>query len=230
MKHGHLRRRDLLLAGLALAGAGAARAADGFSDAEQALFISEQLANVQPPATLRYRFVKSGSLEDGFEDAVALRLRARADRRCCLAQADFLSGPRRLALPEAEVTQGNPVLLYFLERDIREMSRLTGGQPAYFRKRIRMAVYGGAQIRTLELPYRGRGVAARQIVIAPYVDDPMRERFERLAGKRYVFTLSDAVPGGVYAISTRVDAAAGAPPLLAEELLLDGATPPPTSP
>ncbi len=89
--------------------------------------MSNHLANVRPPAALQYRYVKGGSMEPGFEDRVTLKLTARADRSCCTASADFLSGSRRLTLPEVEAAEGNPVLLYFLERDIREMSRLTRG-------------------------------------------------------------------------------------------------------
>ena len=132
-----------------------------------------------------------------------------------------MSGSRRLALPEVESAQGNPVILYFLERDIREMQRLTKGQPNYFRKRIRMAVYQGATMTEASVSYRGRSVAARQITVAPYVDDPLRTRFEKLAGKRYVFTLSDQVPGGVVSIRSQVDGT-GAPPLLVEEMTLEG--------
>ena len=49
-------------------------------------------------------------------------------------------------------------------------------------------------------------------------------RFEKLAGKQYVFTLSDAVPGGVYAHphARRRRRSADAP-LLVEEMLVDGA-------
>ena len=201
-------------------------AAEDYSAAERAIFMSNHLANVRPPATLHYRYVKGGSMEAGFEDRVTLRLSARADRSCCSANADFLSGERRLALPEVEAAEGNPVLLYFLERDIREMSRLTKGQQNYFRKRIRMAVYQAAEQRELTLTYRGKSVPARQFSIAPYVDDPLRERFAGLSGKRYTITLSDAVPGGIYAIATRVDADGGAP-LWTEEMTLEGAAPAP---
>jgi len=182
--------------------------------------MSNHLANVRPPATLQYRYVKGGSMEPGFEDRVTLKLAARVDRSCCIANTDFLSGSRRLALPEVEAAEGNPVLLYFLERDIREMSRLTKGQSNYFRKRIRMAIYQGAEMRELTLPFRGKDVPARQFSVTPYVDDPLRERFARLVGKRYTFTLSDAVPGGVLSVATQVDAEGGATPLWTEEITL----------
>lgn len=197
-------------------------AAEEFSTAEKALFATNHLATLRPPTTLHYSFRKSGSLEEGFEDKVAISLRAQADGRCCSAAAEFLGGSRRLNLPQIESAEGNPVILYFLERDIREMQRLTKGQPNYFRKRIRMAVYQGATLSETSVTYRGRSVAARQIVVAPYVDDPLRARFEALAEKRYLFTLSDQVPGGVVSIRSQV-VSAGAPPLLVEEMTLDGA-------
>ena len=198
-------------------------AADEISPAEKALFVTNHLATLKPPTTLRYSFRKSGSLEAGFEDKVSISLKAQPDGSCCTAAAEFLSGPRRLVLPEVEAAQGNPVILFFLERDIREMQRLTKGQSNYFRKRIRMAVYQGATMGDVSVSYLGRSVAARQITVAPYVDDPLRARFEALAEKRYVFTLSDQVPGGVVGIRAQVDGT-GAQPVLVEELRLEGAT------
>lgn len=221
--------RALRCAALSIAAAASfgALAAEDFSDAERALFMSNQLANLNPPTTLRYGYRKSGTLESGFDDTVEVALRAQADGSCCAASAQFLSGERRLSLPEVDSAQGNPVILYFLERDVREMNRLTKGQAAYFRKRIRMAVYQGASVKPVTLRWQGREVPGREITISPYLDDPLRGRFEQLAGKQYVFTLSDAVPGGVYAMRARVaGTGAGTGPLLEEVLQVDGAARP----
>jgi hypothetical protein len=218
--------RSFLLALACALLTGHATAATEFSAAEQALFVTNHLSALKPPTTLHYRFRKSGSLEAGFDDKVAIALTAQPDGACCAAAAEFLSGANKLALPAIEAAQGNPVILYFLERDIREMQRLTKGQPNYFRKRIRMAVADAATITEVTLPHEGRNIAARQITITPYADDPLRARFENLVGKRYVFTLSDAVPGGVISIRTQVDAAAaGTAPLLAEEMALERQAP-----
>jgi hypothetical protein len=130
--------------------------------------------------------------------------------------------------PDVEAAQGNPAILYFLERDIREMERLTKGKANYFRKRIRMAVFQGAVLRNLTLLYRGQPVAVQEISITPYLDDPNRTRYEKLANKQYQFLLASAVPGGLYGIRTRINGdSADAPPLLTEELVLDGAEPAP---
>ena len=226
-----LRRLAVALCAAAIALPGAAARAEepakDFSAAERALFMTDQFAKLRPPTTLRYRFQRSGTLEPGFDDKISIALKAQATGRCCDATGQFLSGERRVELPPVEGAAGNPVTLFFLERDVREMERLTKGKSNYFRKRIRMAIFQGAQQRAVTLQYRGKAVAGREFSITPYVDDPNRPRFEQLANKRYVFTLSDAVPGGVYGIRAfAVDGAKGAEaaPLLAEELLIDGAS------
>lgn len=202
--------------------AGFAGAAEEFSPAERALFMTDHLGALTTPITLRYTFRKMGSLEENFEDKVAVALRAQPKSPCCITNTAFLGGARRIKLPEVELARGNPVILHFLERDIHEMQRLTKGQPNYFRKRIRMAVFNGAEISDVEVLYKGKAVAARQIIISPYSQDPLRTRYEKLADKQYIFTLSKDVPGGVYAIRSRVNGAlAGEPPLLAEEMFFD---------
>ena len=209
--------------------AGAAPAeepAKNFSAAERALVMTDQFGKLRPPMTLRDQFHRSGSLEAAFDDKVSIALKAQSNGRCCDATGEFLSGERKVELPPVEGAAGNPVTLFFLERDVREMQRLTKGKSNYFRKQIRMAIFQGAQQRAVTLRYRGKAVAGQEFTISPYLDDPNRARFEQLAAKRYVFTLSDAVPGGVYSIRTLIaDAAKGAdaPPLIAEELLIDGA-------
>jgi hypothetical protein len=202
-----------------------ALAADDFSAAEQAIFMADQITKLRPPTTLRYSFRKAGSLEPGFDDAVSLAFNAQADGKCCVAHGEFLSGPRKASLPEIENGKSNPVTLYFLEHDIREMNRLTKGSQNYFRKRIRMAVYQGAKVTPASFKYRGKTVAGQEIILKPYADDPNRARFEKFSDKEYHFMLSDAVPGGVYGIRTQVSdtSAAGTPVLLSEEMLIEGA-------
>ena len=214
--------------GLVLLSPDVARAADDFSAAEQALFIDNHLGKLRPPLTLHYGYRKSGTLEAAFDDKVDVMLTAQSDGMCCAASARFLTGAREMRQPDVESAQGNPAILYFLERDIREMQRLTQGKANYFRKRIRMAVYQGASMRSLTLQYRGQTVAVREFSISPYLDDPNRPRYEKLANKQYLFMLSDSVPGGLYGIRTRIDGeSADAPPMMVEEMILDGAEPAP---
>jgi hypothetical protein len=202
--------------------------AQDYSQAERLLLMSPQFARIKPPLKIGYQFHQTSTLKDdaSFDDRVTLTLTPLAKGRCCKASGEFLSGARRLALPEVEQVEGNPVTMFFLERDIREMNRRTKGSASYFRKRLRMALYEGATVSDIQVSYRGKVVAARQILIRPYLDDPNKDRFSQLAGKQYVFVLSDAVPGTVVSIRSGVAGVDGAPPVLDEELLIDGAQAP----
>ncbi|MCL1962626.1 MAG: hypothetical protein FWG56_12850 [Desulfovibrionaceae bacterium] len=212
----------LLLAPL---GARAGNGAQDYSPAERLLFMTAQLKDVQPPAQLRYAFKKSGSLEEGFTDGVTVALSARADGGCCDAKGAFLSAARQQQTPDVPGARGNPVILYFLEHDVREMKRLTGGAENHFRQRIRMAVYQGAQVRDATFQYRGRAVQGQEVTFSPYLDDPNRPKYEKFVRKNYCFMLSRAVPGGVYGIRTEIpgDGKTDAQALVVEELFLEGA-------
>lgn len=197
-----------------------------YSPAERMLFMRNHLANITPPQTLQYAFHKRGTLEENYDDTVRIVLRAQADGTCCMGRGEFLSDGRRVVLPDIDGASGNPVILYFLENEVRNMQRLTKGQANHFRKRIRMAIYEGAAVRETSFIYQGRSVPGHEISISPYVDDPSRARFARFADKQYKFLLSDAVPGGVLGIRTLLGAEAGTTaPLLIEEMLIEGGEP-----
>ena len=220
------RRLSLIAIVLALA-CGAAGAAEDYSPAERLVFMSDHLGNVKPPATLGYTFRKSGALEDGFSDRVSIAVDRHADGSCCDSHGEFLSGARRIELPDVGQPHGNPVILFFLEHDVRDMQRLTHGQQAHFRRMIRTALYKEAQVRDTTLRYRDREVQGKEVSIEPYLNDAQRNRFEKFSRKRYVFLFSDAVPGGVYGIRSSMRAEnVDAPPLIVEEMYIDGAQPP----
>jgi hypothetical protein len=215
-----MKRRRVVAALAALPVAASAAAAEDFSPAEKALFVTPMLKGLPLPSTLSYRYRREAAGDDGFDEPVVLSLRRGAHG--VDVDTQFLAGPRHLVLPTVQGATGNPVVLYFLEREVREMNRSTHGQSSYFRKRIRMAVYGGADLHDTTVTYGGRRLPARQILLQPYQDDPLRKRFAAQADKRFVFTLSDAVPGGVVALRSQIDGADGKP-VVREELLLDGA-------
>jgi hypothetical protein len=181
------------------------------SPAETMLFMAAHLENVQPPRRLHYAFRKSGTLEPGFSDTVDIDITGAADESR-KATVRFFSGERRIPYPEVEHVQGNPVLLFYLEREIKEMTRLTGGKAYrayYFQRRIRSALADAAQIKDVDIRYNGRTIRARQITISPYESDPNRDHFAGLSTKQYVFTLSDEIPGRIYQLRGYVPPASG---------------------
>ena len=198
------------------------------SEAEQRLFLDPHLSNAQGATTLRYRYAKTGTLEETYEDQVRVTLTpsssAVAGRH---AHVDYLSGARALTLPDLEAALGNPVILFFLERDVREMQRLTGGQAAYFRKRVRLALADAAQVRPISLDLAGGSVEGVEILVRPYEQDTMRARFPRFADKTYRFILSPQVPGMVVELQSAIAApgGSGSAPLMQERLVYAGAEP-----
>jgi len=191
------------------------------SVAENYLFLANHLGNLPPDAVLRYAYSKTGTLEARRADSVKLTLSSGTAGSGREVRVDYLTGDQRFELPVMHEANGNPVILFFLERDVREMQRLTGGQSAYFRKRVRMALAEAAEVRPVTVEFAGREVAGQEITVHPYQDDPLRKRFERLADKSYTFTLSDQVPGMLYRMQTLVrgPAAGDATPPLIEETI-----------
>lgn len=189
------------------------------SAAEKRVFLDDQLGNLGQSATLEYTFRKSGTLEEGFDDSVVIEVRTGEKEQGRVVRAAFLSGPRSIALPEVTNAEGNPVVMYFLERDVRQMERLTSGKQNFFRRRIRLALADTAQVRTVSIRLDGREITASEVTIQPYLDDPVRQRLAKFEKKTYTFVVSDQVPGGVYQLRTTVlaDDTQGAP--LMDELL-----------
>ena len=221
--------RSIALTTLLVALTSISYAQDNISDVEKRVFMTDHLNNVAPPATLSYQFSKSGSLESGFEGKVTLSLKAPKSGPGKDCHVDFLSGENQFkGVPEAiENATGNPVILAFLERDLTEMKRLTRGQPNYYRKRLRIAMAQNAQAKPVTVKFSGKDIAASEIVLTPFEEDPARSRYEKYSNKSYTITLSDEVPGGVYKMHSRmIDRAtkddATAKPMIEETLTFTG--------
>lgn len=201
-------RIALVLAVASLPFAASARAADPsqFSVAERRLFIDDHLRGLPTGTTLEYAYTKRGLLEGPVDDTARVTVGASSAGGSQSVRVEYLSETRKLELSDIDAANANPVILYFLERDVREMHRLTGGSANYYRKRIRMALAEGGTVEEVTLKRDSRRIAATEIHIAPYRDDPARSRYEKFADKTYVFTLSDEVPGKVVELRSELSA------------------------
>lgn len=178
--------------------------AQEISAAEKILFQSDQLRNVAGPQTLRYDYVRREPAGAGFSDKVQVDVGAKGADGNAEVSSQFLSGDRQVALPPLSGAQGNPAVLGFLERDISEMKRMTGGSINYFRKRIRLALAEAASVEPVSVSYAGHQVQGRKIAIRPFLNDPMQDKMPKYVAKNYEFILSDEVPGAVYRLRTVV--------------------------
>ncbi len=202
-----------LSCGLAPGKAIAADAAPPLTPAQQALFDTPHLANVTHPETLDYAFTQFGP--GGFTDRVSMTVaEVHADGSKDL-RFDFLTGDHHVAYPGIARFTGNPLLMLYLEYDVRQMRDQTGMAAAYFRERLRQSFLDGATLTEGTATLDGRVVPTRTIVIRPYAADPHFGGVKVIRDKTYTFVVSPDIPGGI--ASMRADAPAdtsiGAPAL-----------------
>jgi hypothetical protein len=183
---------------------------DEISPAERLIVMTDHLHDVAQQSELDYALLSSQSGSQAGSQApeqgadtvrvlVSSPGNAKGD-----AQVSDHSGA--VPLPNAGLAC-NPVIIYFLERDIADMERATGGKRRYFQQRVRLALAANPKIETVTSQINGKAVKAQQIVIQPYKNDPNAERFAQYTGKRYTFLIADSVPGQVALIRTDVPGA-----------------------
>lgn len=189
------------------------------TEAENSLFLADHFRSVSGAKVLHYTLRGSGTLDKAFDDAIEVEISDSAGTRAL--ETRCMTGSKRLELPQIENAKGNPALLCFLERDIREMERITGGKKWFFQKRIRLALAGGPEVKPIKVNFAGKEIDAKEIRIAPYAEDPLRGKFDKYADKYYVFRLSDQVPGGILEIDAVIpDAAKPDGPKLVEDVMV----------
>jgi hypothetical protein len=177
-----------------------------FSAAENRIWLADHLKNIKKPMRLYYEFVKSGTYEEGFTDAVYLDIIKINDDGTKNAVLDFFSADRKQAVSPDNVTNitGNPILGIFMQGDVYEMNRLTEGHWRHFQKMIKIALREVASIETVSFEYYGKKYDGEKISFSPYLKDSHRNDFEKFSGKKYEFIFSDDIPGSLYQIKTTI--------------------------
>ena len=193
-----------------------------FSDAERKLWLNDHLNNVEKPARLYYEFVKSGSYEEGFSDAVYLDILEINEDGTKNALLEFFTADRKQEANRDNLNNitGNPIIGIYMQGDVVEMNRLTEGHWRYFQKRIKIAISENAKIDPVSFDFEGEKVSGEKITITPYEKDPRRKQFAQFADKRYEFIFSKQIPGSLYQIKTVIpDTTGTAKEALIEEVL-----------
>lgn len=216
----------LMAAGVvALAGPAAATSdPNDLSPANQVLFTTNHLASITEPAKLTYDFEKKGSLEKGFTDEVEAEVTDSATPGRKDIRFRFLTGKNYMEFPPYLSVKGNPVAILFLERDVQQMQRLTGGNALYFRGRILNALAGSAEVKPVTFTYDGKSYDGREIRIEPYLHVDLIDRFPNYEHKVYTFILSKDIPGGFYRVSAMTPGPSPDAPLTDESITFHGVT------
>jgi hypothetical protein len=195
--------------------------AQPMSPAQLALFETPHLATLQVPSRLEYDFLREEDGKEPVADRIRLDIRAGAQEGRRDVTPEFLTGERRLPYPPAAGFRGNPLLLFALDRDARELAAATGGSMHWFRERIRRAFADAAEQRAMTLEFGGGEVAATAFEIWPFRGEPRARRFQ---ARHYAFVLSDAVPGVVHSIRNETPSGEDGP-ALRESIIFRAASP-----
>lgn len=181
-----------------------ANAVTGFSEVNNELFDKPHLKNIQQAGTLHYSYKKQSFVDGQREDTIDMvvtniRNTGRRD-----SHFEFFTGEHNRPYEDRNNQQGNGVFVLFLEFDIHELERLTGGKWPYFQRKIRWALAAGADKKEVEIDYQGNKVKGVQYTIQPFINDPKNSRYSLYSGKYYMFTLSEEIPGEFYQLRTIV--------------------------
>ncbi len=195
-----------------------------FSPANHLLFMTDHLANVTPPTELKYSLTRTGDPNNNFDDHLDLKVeRGTGDAK--MVAVDFLSGDRHRYVPDVSNAHGNPAVMMFLQNDVVEMAQRTGGSWRYFQRRIKLALQNSANITNASATFDGHTVQTREVTIHPFAD--AKSHSDDIANemdKRYVFTLSDEVPGGLLEIRSEVPSGRQDQQPIVERLMLSSVT------
>jgi len=200
--------RSPILAVASLLCVGTARAQDAEPvDATGLLFEAPQWAEARPGATLTYRYVRTSANEalfgPSFEDQIRLHVEKGGSDASRTVRVELFDGPRRRASGPFEDVSANPVLILFLEHHVEQLSRTLHANPRYLKNAIRTALRARSAIDTAESSVNGRSVKIRRVRIAPFIDDPNKDRMKGLEGLVYTLAVSEQVPGQITELTVK---------------------------
>lgn len=195
------------------------------TEAETLLWQSDHLQGIDSTRTLSYRFRKDGTLEEGFADDVTLKITELHKDGSKSVDLQFFTGSRQVPVQARNVqrVRGNPVIGFYMQGDVQEMERLTGGNWRYFQRRLKLALAETANVVDVRVKYEGEEVDAKKVTMLPYNNDPSKGRYPPgFIDKEYEFIFSDQIPGQLYSIRTVVPSDDSNQALLEETLLIAG--------
>jgi hypothetical protein len=184
------------LVAVALGGSAAAQP----DNAQALLFETPHLDGLNAGQTLTYRFEGYDLTGKPLSDSIAAHIDAVAADGRKTVSFEYFTGDHRLDVPQAERFRGNPLLMYFLERDVGLMRRRSGAPTAYLGQRIREAL-AAAEVAAVTITVDGASLTAREITLQPFAQDPQLAAQPYFAERIYRFVVAPELPGELFLLS-----------------------------
>ncbi len=187
---------------LALSSSGSALATSvELTPAQTLMFDGNHLVNVPPNSVLNYNFVSKG-VSESFTDTVQLVVGKADGNGGKDLDLKFLTGERRLPAATLSGFHNNATIMIFLQNDVRELEKQTGGSQVYFRNRIRDAFARPLVLQKTEIDFNGKKISSVEIIMSPFAKDPLGVKFRQFADRTYRFVMSEDIPGEVFQMTS----------------------------
>ena len=165
-------------------------------------------------------------LGESFDETLAMKVEAEpSDPAKRVADVEIHRGDRVGEAGPFPTQNGNPIALVLLERDVRELAQLSKGSPFYLRNRVREHL-ATSTVEPTRFSFDGKEIEGWKMTMAPFAEDPNKDKLLELAGRRYEFIFADDVPGGLYAVRVVTPAKEGTANIIETSLTLTGVTAP----
>ena len=192
---------------------------DGLSEAQTVLFRTPHLDNVTQPVSLEYDYRRDAGPEESFVDTVTMTVTDISNGTGKTVTFEYLTGANHRPYGPVADFRGNPLIMVFLEDDLRRMTAKLGGGGVYMRNRIRHAFRERGQAQPVTFDLNGRVVAGTKVTVAPFVGDKNRSRLGDYERKVYEFVVSPEVPGGVFRMRSTIPSPSAPGQPMAEDSL-----------
>ncbi|WP_420332318.1 hypothetical protein [Roseibium sp.] len=163
------------------------------------LFRQGTLDAIPEHATLEYQRTVSAPASQSLEvlNTGPIRLQQTGEG---MAEIHFGLPDQRRRVGAFPASVGNPMIMYFLETVVRDLSGLAGGSPFYMRNRIKAELSKKHRVQDMTLRLGDRDVEVHTIVLYPFRDDPASDRMRGIETLALSITFSDDVPGWYYSL------------------------------
>lgn len=176
---------------------------------QKLLFDTPYLTQLKLPSSLNYTYrhaaTETRQFGKPFTDTIAIDLVKpdNPDHVNSVSMRIFTGERSRELGPNVDM-KGNPIIMIFLERDLWEMKRRVGGEPIFYRNKIRRALREAAEVEPIDVTFEGKTVPGHKVTITPFIGETENRRMERFLKKSYEFVVADAVPGGFFKVRSSV--------------------------
>lgn len=187
------------------------------------LFDGKHLKLTKAGSELTYRFQRSVSAEQilgaPFSDDIKIDIEKTKEDDKRDFRLKIFTGERARDPFSDHDRVGNPLLLWYLDRSVNSYKGLAGGSLTYVKSRFMDALQKDEVLsEPVKIDVDGKSVEAVRLTVTPYAKDPNVRLMRGYENSRFIFVVSDAVPGYFVEMTTILESSEKASPRLEERI------------